>query len=125
MALAETSVEGRSQRPVAKEFEISRLTVRKYVRQVGPQRKDTRPRPRPVWDAVGPRVAALLAESVQWTDGKERLTATRLHALLVAEGTSGRGHGCQGRGRGSGSGSAASVRAVDVSAGRSRRGRFL
>ena len=79
-------VEGRSQRRVAKEFGISRLTVRKYVRQVGPQRKDPRPRPRPVWDAVGPRVEALLAESVQWTGGKQRLTATRLHALLVAEG---------------------------------------
>ena len=79
-------VEGRSQRRVAKEFGISRLTVRKYVRQVGPQRKEIKPRPRPVWDAVGPRVEALLAESAQWTGGKQRLTATRLHALLVAEG---------------------------------------
>lgn len=79
-------VEGRSQRPVAKAFKISRLTVRKYVRQAGPQRKDRQPRPRPVWDAVGPRVEALLAESAQWTGGKQRLTATRLHALLVAEG---------------------------------------
>lgn len=44
------------------------------------------PRLRPVWDAVGPRVEALLAESGQWTSGKQRLTATRLHELLVAEG---------------------------------------
>ena len=29
---------------------------------------------------------ALLAESVRWTAGKQRLTATRLHTLLVAEG---------------------------------------
>ena len=29
---------------------------------------------------------ALLVESVQWTGGKQRLTATRLHELLVAEG---------------------------------------
>ena len=29
---------------------------------------------------------ALLAESVRWTGGKQRLTATRLHALLRAEG---------------------------------------
>ncbi len=79
-------VEGRSQRRVAKEFGISRLTVRKYVREAAPQRKGTGPRPRPVWDAVGPRVEALLAESAQWTGGKQRLTATRLHALLVAEG---------------------------------------
>jgi transposase len=28
----------------------------------------------------------LLAESTQWTGGKQRLTATRLHELLVAEG---------------------------------------
>jgi hypothetical protein len=35
---------------------------------------------------VAPRVQALLTESVQWTGGKQRLTATRLHELLVAEG---------------------------------------
>jgi transposase len=79
-------VEGRSQRSVAKAFGISRLTVRKYVREVAPQRKETGPRPRPVWDAVGPRVEALLTESAQWTGGKQHLTATRLHGLLVAEG---------------------------------------
>ena len=44
------------------------------------------PRPRPVWDAVAERVQALLAESVRWTGGKQRLTATRLHELLLAEG---------------------------------------
>ena len=32
------------------------------------------------------RVQTLLAESVRWTGGKQRLTATRLHELLVAEG---------------------------------------
>ena len=42
--------------------------------------------PRPVWDAVAARVQALLVESVRWTGGKQRLTATRLHELLVAEG---------------------------------------
>jgi transposase len=31
-------------------------------------------------------VQAILADSVRWTAGKQRLTATRLHALLVAEG---------------------------------------
>ena len=35
---------------------------------------------------VGGRVQALLAESKQWTGGKQRLTATRLHGLVVAEG---------------------------------------
>ena len=38
----------------------------------------------PVWAAVGARVEALLAESGQWTGGKQRLTATRLHSFLVA-----------------------------------------
>ena len=36
------------------------------------------------WSAT--RVEALLAESAQWTGGKQQLTATRLHELLVAEG---------------------------------------
>ena len=38
------------------------------------------------WDAVASRLQAVLAESVRWTGGKQRLTATRLHTLLVAEG---------------------------------------
>jgi transposase len=79
-------VEGRSQRQVAKEFGISRLTVRKYVAEAAPRRKETGPRARPVWDKVGARIEALLVASAQWTGGKQRLTATRLHALLVAEG---------------------------------------
>ena len=50
------------------------------------RKAEARPRPRPVWDKVGARVQALLTESAQWTGGKQRLTGTRLHALLVAEG---------------------------------------
>ncbi len=79
-------VEGRSQRRVAKEFGISRLTVRKYVGEAAPRRKETGPRARPVWAAVQTRVETLLTESAKWTGGKQRLTATRLHGLLVAEG---------------------------------------
>jgi transposase len=79
-------VEGRSQRQIAKEFGISRVTVRKYVEEAVPVRKETEPRTRPVWEKVGPRVEALLAESAQWTGGKQQLTATRLHELLVGEG---------------------------------------
>jgi len=79
-------VEGRSARQVAKEFGISRRTVRKYLTEAVPIRKETQPRGRPVWAAVGPRIEQLLAESLQWTGGKQRLTATRLHELLVAEG---------------------------------------
>ena len=39
-----------------------------------------------MWDAIAERVQAVLADSVRWTGGKQRLTATRLHALLLAEG---------------------------------------
>jgi transposase len=79
-------VEGRSQRQVAKELGIARDTVRKYLTESIPIRKEAQPRPRPVWDTVRERVEGLLTESVQWTGGKQRLTATRLHELLVAEG---------------------------------------
>jgi len=80
-------VEGRSQRAVARELGLSRTTVSKYVEQAAPVRKaEVEPRPRPVWARVAERVQTLLSESVHWTGGKQRLTATRLHALLVAEG---------------------------------------
>src|SRR5215210_6798847 len=80
-------VEGRTQRSVARELGLSRTTVGKYVGQATPVRKaEARPRPRPVWDKVAERVQAMLTTSAQWTGGKQRLTATRLHELLMAEG---------------------------------------
>jgi transposase len=80
-------VEGRTQRAVARELGLARVTVRKYLDLAAPTRKtEVAPRPRPVWDAVADRVQALLTDSVRWTGGKQRLTATRLHALLRAEG---------------------------------------
>src|SRR4051812_23027177 len=79
-------VEGRTQRAVARELGIARVTVRKYLEQTAPGRTETTARPRPVWDKVAERVQALLADSVRWTAGKQRLTATRLHELLLAEG---------------------------------------
>ena len=79
-------VEGRSRRQVAKELGISRVTLRKYLKESVPQRKEKGPRARPIWEKVGPKIEALLAESSQWTAGKQQLTATRLHELLVADG---------------------------------------
>jgi transposase len=80
-------VEGRTQRSVARELGLSRTTVGKYVDQAAPVRRaEAAPRRRPVWDAVAARVLALLGDSVRWTGGKQRLTATRLHELLLAEG---------------------------------------
>ena len=37
-------------------------------------------------EAVRPRIEALLGESPRWTGGKQRLTATQLHRMVVAEG---------------------------------------
>jgi hypothetical protein len=71
---------------VAKELGIARDTVRKYLTESVPIRKETQPRARPVWDTVRERVEGLLTESARWTGGKQQLTATRLHELLVAEG---------------------------------------
>ncbi|MGH9163344.1 MAG: hypothetical protein ACRD2X_25560 [Vicinamibacteraceae bacterium] len=79
-------VEGRSQRQVAKEFGISRVTVRKYVEGAEPVRRESQPRARPVWAQVRPRIEALLAASKDWTGGKQQLTGTRLHELLIGEG---------------------------------------
>jgi len=79
-------VDGRSQRQVAKEFGISRVTVRKYVEGAVPVRRESEPRARPVWEKVGGRIEALLAASKDWTGGKQQLTATRLHEVLIGEG---------------------------------------
>ena len=79
-------IEGRSQRQVAKELGIARDTVRKYLTESVPIRKETAPRARPVWESVRERVESVLTESARWTGGKQQLTATRLHELLVAEG---------------------------------------
>ena len=79
-------VEGRSQRQVAKELGISRLTVRKYLKEAVPIRRETKPRVRPVWQHVRAALEAMLSEAPRWTGGKQQLTATRLHQLLVADG---------------------------------------
>jgi DNA-binding transcriptional regulator LsrR (DeoR family) len=57
-------VERRTQRAVARELGLSRVTVKKYLAQAAPVRQEARPRRRPVSDAVGPRMQALLEESL-------------------------------------------------------------
>ena len=65
-------VEGRSQRAVARELGVSRVTVRKYVRAPEPVSKRKVKRRCPVLDAVGPRLDELIE---QW---KERTTKKRV-----------------------------------------------
>lgn len=79
-------VEGRSARRVAREMGVSRNTVKRYLSRAAPTRVEGQPRGRPVWEKAGARLEALLAESPQWTGGKQRLTASRLHRMLLGEG---------------------------------------
>jgi transposase len=79
-------VEGRSARWVAREMGVSRNTVKRYLSQAAPTRVERQARGRPVREKAGARLEALLVESPQWTGGKQRLTASRLHRMLLAEG---------------------------------------
>jgi transposase len=79
-------VEGLSARRVAREMGVSRNTVQRYLLQAAPTRVERVPRGRPVWEKARARLEALLAESPQWTGGKQRLTAARLHRMLLEEG---------------------------------------
>jgi transposase len=79
-------VEKRSVRRVARELGVSRNTVRRYVEGAEPGVRAPVARPKPVKDYVWPRVEALLADAPRWTGGKQRLTAARLHQMLVDEG---------------------------------------
>ena len=79
-------VEGQAIRQVARELGLARNTVKRYLERPAPVRVETAPRARPVFAKVRERLQALLAESPQWTGGKQRLTATRLHAMLLSEG---------------------------------------
>jgi transposase len=79
-------VEGRSVRKVAREHGISRNTVRRYVAGAPVGERKSVVRARPVREAIGPKIEALLAESATWTQGKQRLTANRLWQLLREQG---------------------------------------
>ena len=79
-------VDGVGIRRVARELGVSRNTVRKYLGEAEPQRRSAAPRARPVFDTVMPRLSALIEEWTPRTEGKQRLTAARLHQELRAEG---------------------------------------
>jgi transposase len=79
-------VEKQSVRRVARELGISRNTVRRYVEGATPCVRQPVARVKPVKQQVWPRVEEVLADAPRWTGGKQRLTAARLHQLLVDEG---------------------------------------
>src|ERR1044071_3469706 len=80
-------VEGVPIRQLAREMGIPRNTIRRYLR--GAEACVGKPRGvpgAPVHDAVKPRAEEILEDSKRWTAGKQRLTAARLHELLLGEG---------------------------------------
>lgn len=79
-------VEGLSARRVAREFGISRNTVKRYVEGAPPGERKEVARPRPVRERIASRVAEILEESPRWTGGKQRLTAAQLWRMLREEG---------------------------------------
>jgi transposase len=78
--------EGWGIRRAAREFGVSRNTVRRYLAGAEPGMRKPAARPRPVLERVRARLDELLAGSKDWTQGKQRLTATQLHRMVVAEG---------------------------------------
>ncbi len=79
-------VEGFSARKVARELGISRNTVKRYVEGAEPGARRPVARRSPALDGVRGRLEELLTDSPRWTGGKQRLTATQLHRMVVAEG---------------------------------------
>jgi transposase len=79
-------VEGQSSRSVARQMGVSRNTVRKYLQESSPVRRESGPRSRPVLDSVQARMEALLEQWSHRSTGKQRVTGSRLHRELVEEG---------------------------------------
>lgn len=78
--------EGLAIRRVAREMDVSRNTVRKYLEQAEAVRKETRERPRPVTSAVGPRIDEIWELWKGRTTRKQRITAAGVHRQLLEEG---------------------------------------
>jgi transposase len=79
-------VEGQSVRSVARQMEVSRNTVRKYLRVSAPVRVERQARARPVLERARSRIEALLEQWGPRTTAKQRLTGSRLHRQLIEEG---------------------------------------
>lgn len=79
-------VEGQAISAVAREMEMSRNTVRKYLTLSEPRRVVRRPKASPITELVAPRIDELLEEWRGRTTPKQRITGTRIHRQLVEEG---------------------------------------
>lgn len=79
-------IEGKSIRQVAREMGMSRVTVRKYLKQSEPERQERGPRARPVMEKGAERMEQLWREWSRRTTAKQRVTGTRLHPQLREEG---------------------------------------
>jgi transposase len=79
-------VERRSIRSVARELDVSRNTVSKYLQKSEPVRKPAVPRPRPVTDKIAPRIDEILSEWAGRLTPKQRITGTRIHRQLLKDG---------------------------------------
>lgn len=79
-------VEGRAISAVAREMEMSRNTIRKYLSLSEPKRVVRRPKASPKTELVAPRIEELLTEWRGRTTPKQRITGTRIHRQLVEEG---------------------------------------
>lgn len=73
-------------REVAREMGVSRNTVRKYLKQSEPVRREKKPRPKPVLEKVAPRIDELLEEWGKAITNKQRITGSRVHRQLREEG---------------------------------------
>lgn len=79
-------VEHRSIRSVARELDVSRNTVSKYLQRSEPARKPSVPRLRPVTDEITPRIDEILSQWAGRLTPKQRLTGSRIHRQLIEEG---------------------------------------
>lgn len=79
-------VEGRSIRAVAREMGFSRNTVRKYLKESEPVRREAGPRARPALELVAGRIDELLEAWSRRTSAKQRITGSRVHRQLLEEG---------------------------------------
>lgn len=78
-------VEKQPIRAVAREMGVARNTVRRYLVESEPERKEAGPRERPVLERIGHRVQELLSDR-RLSSGKQRWTAPVVQEVLLSEG---------------------------------------